>query len=302
LAESVAAIGNAYGYEHTVTEGIVSELNRTVQVRDDQIYYDLIQTDAAINPGNSGGPLLNLNGEMIGINVAVRVGAQGIAFAIPVNDAIEVAAQMMRELVEQESDCGLTVETKYAEEQVTVEVMDVRPKGLADRAGLQAGDKLLSVNGKTCSRAVDVYRELLGKATGEEVHFDVQRGDESISAIAKFEQQQSSAEVPDPNELAWDLLGIEVVEIDREAMRQVNPNYDGGLRIVQVRRNSPAERENLRVGDVMVAMAEWKTETKDNLNFILQHPDVQSRKTFKFYIFRNTEPLFGQIRVAQSDN
>ena len=73
------AVGNAYGYEHTVTRGIISALHRTVQVSDSQNYRDLIQTDASINPGNSGGPLLNIDGEMIGINVAVRQGHRGSA-------------------------------------------------------------------------------------------------------------------------------------------------------------------------------------------------------------------------------
>ena len=90
--ESVIAVGNAYGYEHTVTRGIVSALHRAVQVSDAQYYDDLIQTDASINPGNSGGPLLNIDGEMIGVNVAVRAGAQGIGFAIPVDKAMDVAA------------------------------------------------------------------------------------------------------------------------------------------------------------------------------------------------------------------
>ena len=100
LAETVAALGNAYGYEDTVTRGIVSEIGRTVQVSEEQIYHNLLQTDASINPGNSGGPLINLDGQMIGINVAVRVGAQGIAFAIPVNDAMDVAAGFLSELTE----------------------------------------------------------------------------------------------------------------------------------------------------------------------------------------------------------
>jgi serine protease Do len=103
-------------------------------------------------------------------------------------------------------------------------------------------------------------------------------------------------------QMAWDSLGVEVVAIDRETMRRINPSYDGGLRIVQVRSNSPAERENLRVGDVLVAMAEWKTESIDNLEYILRNPDIQSRKYFKFYIFRNTEPLYGQIRLAQKSD
>ena len=93
--ESVIAVGNAYGYENTVTRGIISALHRAVQVSDAQYYDDLIQTDASINPGNSGGPLLNIDGEMIGINVAVRAGAQGIGFAIPVDKVMNVAATLL---------------------------------------------------------------------------------------------------------------------------------------------------------------------------------------------------------------
>lgn len=95
--ESVIAVGNAYGYEHTVTRGIVSALHRAVQVSDAQFYDDLIQTDASINPGNSGGPLLNIDGDMIGVNVAVRAGAQGIGFAIPIDTAIAVAGRLLAE-------------------------------------------------------------------------------------------------------------------------------------------------------------------------------------------------------------
>ena len=93
--EPVVAVGNAYGYEHTVTRGIISALHRAVQVDEAQDYDDLIQTDASINPGNSGGPLLNIDGEMIGVNVAVRAGAQGIGFAIPVDQALAVTAKLL---------------------------------------------------------------------------------------------------------------------------------------------------------------------------------------------------------------
>ena len=93
--ETVIAVGNAYGYEHTVTRGIVSALHRAVQVSDAQFYDDLIQTDASINPGNSGGPLLNIDGDVIGINVAVRAGAQGIGFAIPIDKVVSVAAGLL---------------------------------------------------------------------------------------------------------------------------------------------------------------------------------------------------------------
>ena len=95
VGETVIAIGNAYGYEHTVTVGVVSAIKRDVVLNKDVSYKQLIQTDASINPGNSGGPLLNVNGELIGVNVAIRAGAQGIGFAIPVDNMLRVAADML---------------------------------------------------------------------------------------------------------------------------------------------------------------------------------------------------------------
>ena len=107
--EPVIAIGNAYGYDDTVTRGIVIALHRAVQVSDAQSYEDLIQTDASINPGNSGGPLLNIDGEMIGINVAVRAGAQGIGFAVPVDRAIEVVGELMGKAAAKRGWHGVTL-------------------------------------------------------------------------------------------------------------------------------------------------------------------------------------------------
>ena len=92
--EPVIAVGNAYGYEHTVTRGIISALHRAVQVSDAQYYSDLIQTDASINPGNSGGPLLNIDGQMIGLNVAVQGRVpRGSASPYPIDKAMAVAGE-----------------------------------------------------------------------------------------------------------------------------------------------------------------------------------------------------------------
>src|SRR5439155_15294756 len=95
VGETVVAIGNAYGYEHTVTVGVVSAIKRDVTLNKEISYKQLIQTDASINPGNSGGPLLNINGELIGVNVAIRAGAQGIGFAIPVDSMLRTVADML---------------------------------------------------------------------------------------------------------------------------------------------------------------------------------------------------------------
>ena len=96
LGETVIAIGNAHGYEHSVSVGVVSALNRDVELSSDMRYKALIQTDAALNPGNSGGPLINVHGELIGINVAVRYGAQNIGFAIPMEPIIGWVEKSLR--------------------------------------------------------------------------------------------------------------------------------------------------------------------------------------------------------------
>ena len=95
LAEPVIAIGNAFGYEHTVTTGIVSALKRDVTLNKEVSYKSLIQTSAGINPGNSGGPLLNVHGELVGVNVAIRAGAQNIAFALPIDNVLKTVAEML---------------------------------------------------------------------------------------------------------------------------------------------------------------------------------------------------------------
>src|SRR5207302_10431758 len=95
VGETVITIGNAFGYENTVSVGIISALHRDVTLSDDQVYRNLIQTDACINPGNSGGPLINIDGELIGVNVAVRAGAQGIGFALPIDEVKHVAAELL---------------------------------------------------------------------------------------------------------------------------------------------------------------------------------------------------------------
>ncbi|MFO0942561.1 MAG: trypsin-like peptidase domain-containing protein [Pirellulales bacterium] len=110
--EKVVAIGNPFGYHDSVSEGIISALHRNIPVNGVQEYPDLIQTDASINPGNSGGPLLNADGMMVGINAAVRIGAQGIGFAIPIDKALEVAATMIA-TEEQQQSIPVEVKTEY---------------------------------------------------------------------------------------------------------------------------------------------------------------------------------------------
>src|SRR5207248_8791948 len=145
LGETVITIGNAFGYENTISAGIISALNRNVTLSDDQVYRNLIQTDACINPGNSGGPLINIDGELIGINVAVRAGAQGIGFALPIDDVKRVAAEMMSTRRLAATWHGLVARERRQGGARVVEVADVQAGSPAEAAGFRRGDCLVRV-------------------------------------------------------------------------------------------------------------------------------------------------------------
>ena len=175
LAESVYAVGNAFGYEHTVTAGIVSQLHRDVEVDETQAYENLIQTDASINPGNSGGPLINLNGEVIGINVAIRSGAQRIGFAIPIDDARRTIARLMS--VERLNGVphGLGTKDIKTPEEKTLVVEHVAAESAADLCGIRTGDIIRSVRGITVLDGTDLERSLLDLPRGKVVDVIVAR-------------------------------------------------------------------------------------------------------------------------------
>ena len=166
--ETVIALGNAYGYEHSVTRGIISALHRNVRVSDTQSYEDLIQTDASINPGNSGGPLLNIDGDLIGINVAVRMGAQGIGFAMPINKAIDITSGMLRQLHRHLAPVGINAErVREGSENQVLQVTHVDPKGLGHSAGLRPQDYITTVNGKPAQTKLDVEFSLVHASDGD---------------------------------------------------------------------------------------------------------------------------------------
>ncbi len=169
LAETVFAVGNAFGYEHTITSGIISALHRDVEVDETQSYENLIQTDASINPGNSGGPLLNLDGEVIGINVAIRAGAQRIGFAIPIDDARRSIARLMS--VERLNGIphGLTTTDIKTPSEKKLVVNNVAPGSAAEKCGLQPGDVIRSVRGLKVHDGTDLERSLLDLPVGKVV-------------------------------------------------------------------------------------------------------------------------------------
>ncbi len=187
IGEPVIAIGNAYGYEHTASNGIVSATGRDVTLNKEVSYKALIQTNAAINPGNSGGPLINIYGDLIGVNVAIRAGAQGIGFAIPVETMIRVTGNMLRSRAVSRNGggsvgLGLAVRDSVQTSRDdtiplrTVVVDRIDPAGPAGKAGLQRGDMLVKVADISILSSLDLERALLESPTSERVAVLVRRG------------------------------------------------------------------------------------------------------------------------------
>jgi S1-C subfamily serine protease len=181
----VIAIGNPLGFESTVTAGVVSALGRSLRASTGRLIDDLIQTDAALNPGNSGGPLVSSHGEVVGINTAIISGAQGICFAIAANTAKFVLGELVRHGRVRRGYIGISAaQTRLPrrlrhEAEVTqdsaVVVAGVEPSSPADRAGLIAGDVLLSVGGQPVTGADDLIRLLTGDTIGRSVDLEVLR-------------------------------------------------------------------------------------------------------------------------------
>ncbi|MBW4681700.1 MAG: trypsin-like peptidase domain-containing protein [Microcoleus vaginatus WJT46-NPBG5] len=205
------ALGNPLGLDNTVTLGIVSTLKRSsAQAGIPDKRLDFIQTDAAINPGNSGGPLLNERGEVIGINTAIRAGANGIGFAIPIDKAKAVSAQLVKGEKVAHPYVGVqmvTLTPQIAKENNQapnspfivpeingVLVMGVLPNTPAEAAGIRIGDVIVEVNNQTVSSAEQLQNIVENSQVGQQLQFKVRRGNQSLPPLAvRTAQLESNA-------------------------------------------------------------------------------------------------------------
>jgi S1-C subfamily serine protease len=178
----VIAIGNPLGFESTVTTGVVSALGRSLRARSGRLIDDVIQTDAALNPGNSGGPLVSSHGEVVGINTAVIVGAQGICFAVAANTASFVLGELVRHGRVRRAYIGIAAQQftlsrrrRHAAgltQESAVMIATVEPGSPAERAGLVAGDIILALDGTAVTGADDLIRILAGEKIGRTVEVE----------------------------------------------------------------------------------------------------------------------------------
>lgn len=303
VGEPVIAIGNAFGYVHTATEGIISALHRDVPVNDTQEYRDLIQTSAGINPGNSGGPLLNIHGEIIGVNVAVRVGAQQIAFAIPIDQAIDIVNKMITSHNEDRLGLGLALEGGPKQGDGVV-ISQVSATGSAARDGLKAGDRILRVGTVTTRDQLGFGLALIEAESGGALPIVVERDGEELEVAVTMNPPSQIAGQDEAVALAWTAIGVKLQPVPRAAMQRIESktkqSYRGGLYVTDVRKGSPAEAHGLRVGDVMIGLHGWSTASIAELQGILHKAAQQDQLQGKFVIIRSDQPMYGYLRLAEA--
>lgn len=316
VGETVIAIGNAYGYEHSVTVGIVSAIKRDVTLNKEISYKSLIQTDASINPGNSGGPLLNINGELIGVNVAIRAGAQGIGFAIPVDSALRVAAEMLsvrkrngtwhgfvcRDVVKaaEAQDSGnqaSAAKSSAGEPPALVRslVVERAESGSpAGRAGVQVGDVLIQVGDLRVACGLDLERALLDRAAGDKVPVLLNRKgkEQRLELVLQAAEQTAAA----PTDLVWRKLGLRLSAVHSELVSRSNSQLHGGLAVVDLNPEGPAAKAGIQRGDILVGLHQWETVNLDNVAFVLNHPDLPSFNPLRFFILRSGLVLHGWLQ------
>jgi Do/DeqQ family serine protease len=249
IGETVIAIGNPFGLSHTVTSGVLSAMGRTVpSERGERVFTDFLQTDAAINPGNSGGPLVNILGEVIGINTSIIQGASGIGFAIPADRARRVVDDLLRYGELRPLWTGvrlLTIDAELAQRAGLAArrgamVFKVYPDSPAAAAGLREHDVVGTVNGHAVTAREDVVTALYTAPSGNALDLDVKRGDRTLKMSLKA--------VPPPEGLGRQLLtrnvGLEVEEGRGESK--------GALVIRRVADGSVAASKGLRPGDLIL--------------------------------------------------
>jgi serine protease Do len=295
--ETVVAIGNAFGYEHTITQGIVSELHRDVRLSATQPgYRDLIQTDASINPGNSGGPLINIDGEMIGLNVAIRAGAQGIGFAIPVDDVKRILTKLMSVRRLRGTWHGIVSGSDGRGVQVVVH--QVEPGSPADRAGVKPGDRLLSVDGRQIHFPFDIERALLDKSARDEVSMRVTRAELEQDLRLSLGPAPGGSAAPRIDETAWSTIGIKLAPFaNATELRKYASDLRGGMLIREVRSGSPAELAGLSTGDILVGMHQFETVSENHVRYVLDLQQNEQLDRLAFHVVRDGRMYRGWLNI-----
>ncbi len=306
IGDWAIAIGNPYGLEGTVTVGVVSAKGRSgIPLPEGPSYQDFIQTDASINPGNSGGPLVDIKGEVIGINTAIRspVGANvGIGFATPIN----MAKQIFNELItkgkvvrgylgvapqEITEDMREAMGLKQSGGVLFRDVLDGTP---AEKAGLKPGDVVLKFDGKKIT-GVEQFRNIAAETKpGTTVDMEIFRDGEIKTYKAKlieFPEETAAVPAAKKEEKRW--LGLVVRNLDREEKRE--SGIERGVKVDEVKDDSPAQEVGIQSGDVIIKINRESVDDEKDFDRIAKKLS-KTKKPILFQLKREKSTYFITVR------
>ncbi len=255
IGETVIAIGNPFGLKHTVTTGIISALDRTIQAGKDRVYNDFIQLDASINPGNSGGPLLNINGSLIGINTAIYQDAEGIGFAIPIDKAKRIVDDLIEFGKVRRGWVGVSVQNMtpnlaqhFGLDQVRgVVVNKVFRKSPASRVGIVRGDVLLKVDKHNLQNKSDYFEKIGSYPVNDSFRLEYLRNGRIRKAQLKVTLIPKEIAV----EFARDWLGVNIKTINRNLSKQFRLVANNGVVVTKVIPQGACGKVGIQPGDVI---------------------------------------------------
>jgi serine protease Do len=281
------AIGSPFGFQATVTAGIVSAKERDIP-GDTSQYQHFLQTDAAINPGNSGGPLLNIRGEVIGINTAIASrsgGYQGIGFALPINTAAQVYNDIIKNGKVTRGSIGITFDANPERERSLLKayhategvfVQDVAEGGPAEKAGLKPGDIIVAVNGKAVRDGTELVNTVSSTPVGTALELTVLRGGQRINyrvTVGDLAQifpdrfGNSDDQSTNPSSGGATSFGMQIQNLSAQQRQTLGIKESGGVLVTSVEPNSFAEDIGLQQGDVLLSINQQPiTSTADVMN------------------------------------
>jgi serine protease Do len=314
VGDLVLAVGNPFGYENTVTMGIVSAMGRLFDNMDitgiPKRIPHVIQTDAPINPGNSGGPLLNIEGEVIGVNMAIAgnfsmgsAGNIGLGFAIPINDVKAKLKELMagRKNIDETPWVGVRLQevegrlSKKLKVSAGVLITEVDAKGPGKEAGLKSGDVIVKFNGKTVKAPKNIVEMVAAGEVGETAVFTVVRDGKELEikiVLAPWGAKSavSKGKTSGEKEKKHKAAGIAVKDLNESLAGKYGLKSDKGVVIIEVEENTPADKSNLRVGDLIKEVDKKAVKDKEEFEKAMSSADL--KEGVLFVVEREGSTLF----------